>query len=165
VKNICSCGGGAQEKWKTGSKPGWNSVWHKRWCISEFDPPLKAKVLFFWRFLKISPGFGPNSGVLVPYFPDFTENLTKHPENRSPYVLIPLKIKKKISTDTLLGLQRVDSRLGESWQSGFQKGYHFIWKPPKWESEWRPWRFSLKKWEPPNTGFNTGFNQIPSTHC
>jgi hypothetical protein len=33
----------------------------QKWCISEFDPPLKADVLF-WRFLKILPGFGPNSG-------------------------------------------------------------------------------------------------------
>jgi hypothetical protein len=28
----------------------------------------------------------------VPYFPDVTENFTKHPKNRSPYVLIPLKV-------------------------------------------------------------------------
>jgi hypothetical protein len=36
--------------------------------------------------------------VLVPYFPDFTKNFTKHPENRSSYVLIPLKAIRKTPT-------------------------------------------------------------------
>jgi hypothetical protein len=50
------------QKGKTGSKPDQNSVWHKKWCISEFDTPFKANVFFFVGVLKISPGFGPNTG-------------------------------------------------------------------------------------------------------
>jgi hypothetical protein len=51
---------------------------------------------FFGGFSLISPGVEPNSTVPVPCFPDFTENFTKHPENRCPYVLIPLKVIKKV---------------------------------------------------------------------
>jgi hypothetical protein len=54
----------------------------------------------FGGFSLISPGFGPNSRVLEPCFPDFTKNSTKHPENRCPYVLIPWKVIRKDSTDT-----------------------------------------------------------------
>jgi hypothetical protein len=41
-------------------KIGWNSVWHKKWCISEFLPPWRL-MYFFTCFWKISAGFGPNS--------------------------------------------------------------------------------------------------------
>jgi hypothetical protein len=34
-----------RKKRKDGVKKGWNSVWHKKWCISEFDPRLKDNVL------------------------------------------------------------------------------------------------------------------------
>jgi hypothetical protein len=44
---------------------------------------------FFGGFSLISPGFRPNSRALVPCFPDFTKNSTKHPENQCMYVLIP----------------------------------------------------------------------------
>jgi hypothetical protein len=42
-------------------KIGSNSVWHKKWCIFEFDTLLKANVLFC-RFFFNPPGSGPNSG-------------------------------------------------------------------------------------------------------
>jgi hypothetical protein len=45
----------------TGQKTRSNSVCHKKWCISEFDPPPWRLMYFFTGFLKISPGFGPNS--------------------------------------------------------------------------------------------------------
>jgi len=48
-------------KRKEGVKTGWNSVWHKKWSIPEFHPPLKANVLFLEDIFNISPGFGPNS--------------------------------------------------------------------------------------------------------
>jgi hypothetical protein len=80
-------------------KTGGNSVWHKK-HISEFDPPLKANVVF-WRFKKNLTRFWTKLRVLVPCLPEFTENSTKHPENRCPYVLISLKVIRKDSTDTL----------------------------------------------------------------
>ncbi len=39
----------ASGKGEDGVKIGWNSVEHRKWCILEFDPQLKANVLF-WRF-------------------------------------------------------------------------------------------------------------------
>jgi hypothetical protein len=48
-ENICSSSGGAQEKGKDWSKPDETQFGHSKWCISEFEPPLKANVLF-WRF-------------------------------------------------------------------------------------------------------------------
>jgi hypothetical protein len=35
-----------KEKGKKGVKTGSNSVWHKKWCISEFDTLLKANAGF-----------------------------------------------------------------------------------------------------------------------
>jgi lysylphosphatidylglycerol synthetase-like protein (DUF2156 family) len=35
-------------------KTGSNSVWHKKWCITEFDPTLKAIVLFCWFFFNLN---------------------------------------------------------------------------------------------------------------
>jgi len=35
-------------------KIGWNSVWHKKWCISEFLPPWRL-MYFFTCFLKSQP--------------------------------------------------------------------------------------------------------------
>jgi hypothetical protein len=57
----------------TGQKTRSNSVWHKKWCISEFDPPLKANVLFY-RFFKNLTRIWTKLRVLVPCFLDFTEN-------------------------------------------------------------------------------------------
>jgi hypothetical protein len=63
-ENICSSNGGAQEKGKRGSKQNETQVWHKKWCISEFDLPLKANVLFCRVFFESPPvsdqtqGFG-----------------------------------------------------------------------------------------------------------
>jgi hypothetical protein len=39
----------ASGKGEDGVKPGWNSVEHRKWCVLEFDPQLKANVIF-WRF-------------------------------------------------------------------------------------------------------------------
>jgi hypothetical protein len=39
----------ASGKGEDGVKPRWNSVEHRKWCVLEFDPQLKANV-FFWRF-------------------------------------------------------------------------------------------------------------------
>jgi hypothetical protein len=39
----------ASGKGEDGVKLGWNLVEHKKWCVLEFDPQLKANVLF-WRF-------------------------------------------------------------------------------------------------------------------
>jgi hypothetical protein len=44
-----------KERW--GVKAGSNSVWHKKWCISEFDTPLKANVLFCRFFFLNLTGF------------------------------------------------------------------------------------------------------------
>jgi hypothetical protein len=41
----------------------------------------------------MSPSFWPNSTVLVPCFPEFTENTAKHPENWCSHVLIPRRKK------------------------------------------------------------------------
>jgi hypothetical protein len=62
-----------QKNRKDGVKTGWNSVWKKKWCISEFDPRSKANVLFCRFFLNLTR-FWTKLRVLVPYFPDFTEN-------------------------------------------------------------------------------------------
>jgi len=53
-ENICSSSGGAQGKRKNGVKTGWNSVWHKKWCTSEFDSLPWMLVHFFAGFLKKS---------------------------------------------------------------------------------------------------------------
>jgi hypothetical protein len=66
-----------KKKRKDGSKQDETQFGIKSGAFSEFDPQLKAKAnaLFFARFFSgISPGFGPNSGFLVPCFSDFTEN-------------------------------------------------------------------------------------------
>jgi hypothetical protein len=101
-------------------KTGWNAVWHKKWCISEFDPP--------WRLMYFCGGFFFNLTrfwtklrVLMPCFPYFTENSTKHPENWCPYVVIPLKVIRKSSTDSLWRFQKAYSHLGENQQTGSQK--------------------------------------------
>jgi hypothetical protein len=41
VKIYVSRSGGAEENAKRGSKQDETqfAVWHKKWCISEFDPP------------------------------------------------------------------------------------------------------------------------------
>jgi len=57
----------------TGQKNRSNSVCHKKWCISEYDPPLKANVLFY-RFFKNLTRFWTKLRVLVPCFLDFTKN-------------------------------------------------------------------------------------------
>jgi len=75
-ENICSSRGCAQEKMKDGVKTRSNSVWHKKWCISEFDTPLKANVLFYRFFLNLTR-FWTKLRLLVPCCPDFTENSIK----------------------------------------------------------------------------------------
>jgi hypothetical protein len=47
-----------RKKERRGVKTGSNSVWHKKWCISEFDTPQKVNVLFlkltrFWTKLRL----------------------------------------------------------------------------------------------------------------
>jgi len=46
----------------------------KNGAFPSFTPPLQAKVPFLQGFLKISPGFGPNSGFWCRVFPNFTKN-------------------------------------------------------------------------------------------
>jgi len=63
------------EKGKSGQNMtdvSWNSAWHK-WCVSEFDPPSKANVLFAGLFLNLTR-FWTKLRVLVPCYPDFMEN-------------------------------------------------------------------------------------------
>ncbi len=62
VKIYVASVGSGHAKRKERVKTGSNSFWHKKWCISEFDTPFKANVLFFAGVFKISPGFGPNTG-------------------------------------------------------------------------------------------------------
>jgi hypothetical protein len=50
VKIYVAAVGSGHAKRKDRVKTGSNSVWHKKWCISEFDTPLKANVLFLQVF-------------------------------------------------------------------------------------------------------------------
>jgi hypothetical protein len=52
---------------------------------------FRSLTLHFLEGFLISLGFGPNSGYWCRVFLDFTENFTKHPENRCPCGLIHLK--------------------------------------------------------------------------
>jgi hypothetical protein len=62
-----------KERW--GSKPDETQVWHKKWCISEFETPLeKANVLFLCRFFWNLIRLWTKLRVLVHCFLDFTEN-------------------------------------------------------------------------------------------
>jgi hypothetical protein len=73
---------------RRGQNPDETQFGTKSGAFLSLTLPLKAKVLFLEVFKNLTR-FWTKLRVLVPYFPDFTENLTKHPENRSPYVLIP----------------------------------------------------------------------------
>jgi hypothetical protein len=44
VKIYVAADGELRKKMKDGVKTRSNSVWHKKWCISEFDTPFKANV-------------------------------------------------------------------------------------------------------------------------
>jgi hypothetical protein len=48
-------------------KTGWNSVWHKKWCISEFDPLLRPFARTGALCLQ-TPGTAPNSLLLTPIY-------------------------------------------------------------------------------------------------
>jgi len=61
-ENICSSSGVDQEKGKKGSKQDETQFGTKNGAFLSFTPTLKANVFFCRFFLKISPGFGPNSG-------------------------------------------------------------------------------------------------------
>ncbi len=74
-ENICSSRGSAQEKMKDGVKTRSNSAWNKKWCISEFDTPLKANVLLYRFCLNLTRW--TKLKLLVPCCPDFTENSIK----------------------------------------------------------------------------------------
>ncbi len=67
-ENICSCSGGAQEKWKT----GWNSVYHKKWWwFSEYQKtPLPTRWLYsFAGYFNISrPLYDQTQGCRVVFF-------------------------------------------------------------------------------------------------
>jgi hypothetical protein len=102
-ENICSSSRGAQEKGKTGSRPHETQFGTKSGAFLSLTPSWRL-MYFFGGFSLISPVFGPNSRVLVPCFPDLTENSTEHPENRCAYVLIPLKVIRK---DAFWGFQKV----------------------------------------------------------
>jgi hypothetical protein len=67
-ENICSSSGGAEGK--RGTKPDETQFGTKN---GAFHPPWKANVLFY-RLKKISSRFWTKLRVLVPCFPDFTEN-------------------------------------------------------------------------------------------
>jgi hypothetical protein len=78
---------------------------------------------FFGGFSLIPLGFWPNSRVLVPCFPDFTKNSTKHLENRCPYVLIPCQ---KLFNWYLLRFSKGQFPMGEN-----GRACHLcMWKPP-----------------------------------
>jgi hypothetical protein len=103
---------------------------------------------FFGGFSLISPGFRPNSKVLVPCFPNFTKNSIKHPENRCPYVLIPCQ---KIFNWYLLRFSKGQFPMGEN-----GRACHLcMWKPLMFilRIEMKTMMVSLKKWEPPTIGF------------
>jgi hypothetical protein len=85
--------------------------------------PSWSLMYFFGGFSLISPGFRPNSRVLVSCFPDFTKNSTKHPENRCPYVLIPCQ---KIFNWYFLRFSKGQFPMGEN-----GRACHLcMWKPP-----------------------------------
>jgi hypothetical protein len=69
-ENICSSSGGVQAKGNRRGNRMKNSDWHKKWCISQSDTPLKANVQVFFNLTR----FWTKLRVLVPCFSDFTEN-------------------------------------------------------------------------------------------
>jgi hypothetical protein len=48
VKIYVGSVGSGHAKRKDRVKTGSNSVWHKKWCISEFDTPLSSFFLSFY---------------------------------------------------------------------------------------------------------------------
>ncbi len=153
-ENVCSSSGGAQGKGKMGSKLDETQFGTKSGAFLSLTPSWRL-MYFIGGFSLISPGFGPNLKVSVLCFLDFMESSIKHPKNRCPYVLIPLKVIKKDSTDTFWSFQKVNFQWEETGEQVFKRVIivcENLWFS-LWESEWKPWRFSLKKWEPPNTRF------------
>jgi len=142
----------ASGKGEDGVKPGWNSVEHRKWCVLEFDPQLKANVLF-WRFFFDLTRFLSKLDGIGAVFPWVCR---KHCE--TPWKLVPACFNtpsKKDSTNTFRGFWKV----GFQWEKTDGQVIS-VWENLRfsfWESEWRPWRFSLKKWEPPDTGFYPAF--------
>jgi hypothetical protein len=74
-ENICSTTSGGLRKKDRGVNTGWKfgSPPKKKWCFSGFTYPWMLMYFFASFFFLISPRFGPNLGVLVLCFLNFTD--------------------------------------------------------------------------------------------
>jgi len=128
-ENLCSSNGGAQEKRKDRVKTGWKlSLAQKVGAFLSLTPGWRL-LYFCGGFLKISPGFGPNSEYWCRVFMTLLENST------TPWKPVPR------SCNTLKGYQKslewYPLKFSEypvlSWErTGFQalKRVSFYVKPP-----------------------------------
>jgi hypothetical protein len=121
-------------KGEDGVKPGWNSVEHRKWSILEFDPQLKANVLF-WRFFFDLTQFSTTFNSTCAVFPWV---YGKHCE--TPWKLVPACFNTPSKN-----IQLIPSEVFKKSVSNGQ--VIFVWENLRFSLR------ELKKWKPPNTGF------------